>query len=163
MNVHHRRAVATITAAVALDTLLGALYSAATPHLPLWHGLYCALANAVTLGGDVSPANTAGYVIQTVECLLVVPLFAATFSLFTSGLTATTTEASETRIMQRIDDKAGTQPAHHGAVMAELRALRNLITPTGPIPAATNPAGGAEDGSAPAGRPNPRRARKEGQ
>lgn len=142
--MHHRRAVATITAAAILDALLGALYAAATPGLPLWHGLYCALANAVTVGGDVSPVNSAGYAIQSVECLLVVPLFAATFSLFTSGLTATRTDASEKRIMQHIEVKLGGRAIRHTAVMTELRALRNLLAPTGPMPAITDPAGNPE-------------------
>lgn len=86
MHSHHRVALLVVTSALVLDAALGALYSLATPGLPLWHGLYCALANAVTVGGDVAPVNAAGYAIQAAECSLVVPLFAATFSLFTSGL-----------------------------------------------------------------------------
>jgi hypothetical protein len=85
---HHKRAVAVITTAVTLDIGLGLAYSAETPGLPWWHGLFCALANAVTVGGDVPPANAAGYVITALECALIVPLFAATFSLLTSGLTS---------------------------------------------------------------------------
>jgi hypothetical protein len=75
-----------IASAAALDVVLGILYSVAE-HVPLWHGLYCALANAVTDGGDVSPTNGFGYAVNAAEFILVVPLFAATFSLFTTVLT----------------------------------------------------------------------------
>ena len=106
---HHRIAVLTVTAALALDVVLGALYSLVTPRLPLWHGLYCALANAVTVGGDVTPVNGAGYAVQAAECALVVPLFAATFSLFTSGLTGTRVAAAE----KRIKDHTEARLRHH--------------------------------------------------
>jgi NhaP-type Na+/H+ or K+/H+ antiporter len=99
----HRTALIVITAALALDALLGLAYSAAQ-HIPVWHGLYCALANAVTLGGDVSPTTPAGYWVNAAECVLVVPLFAATFSLFTSGLTATHIGDSEARIKRHLLD-----------------------------------------------------------
>jgi hypothetical protein len=85
---HNRLALYTIGAAVVIDAVLGALYSEFTPGLPLWHGLYCALANAVTDGGDVTPVNDAGYAIQACEYVTVVPLVAAAFSLFTSALSS---------------------------------------------------------------------------
>lgn len=103
LHVHHRRALAVITAAVILDAALGALYSLVTPGLPLWHGLYCALANAVTVGGDVSPVNGRGYAVQAAECSLVVPLFAATLSLFTSGLTGAGVAEAEARIKRHVN------------------------------------------------------------
>ena len=84
---HHRIALIVILAAIVLDAGLGLAFAAAE-HLPAWHGLFCGLANAVTDGGDVSPTNPAGYMITAAEYVLVVPLFAATFSLFTSGLSA---------------------------------------------------------------------------
>jgi hypothetical protein len=84
---HHRIALIVIAAALVLDAGLG-LGFAAAEHLPAWHGLFCGLANAVTDGGDVAPTNTAGYAVTAAEYVLVVPLFAATFSLFTSGLSA---------------------------------------------------------------------------
>lgn len=85
MHKHHRRAIRIIAAALVTDALCGLAY-ARFERIPAWHGLYCALANAVTLGGDVSPVNIAGYVINTIECTTVIPLFAAALSLFTSGL-----------------------------------------------------------------------------
>lgn len=86
MNQHSKRAWLVICAALVLDALCGLGFSY-TEDLPIWHGLYIALANAVTFGGDVAPHSAMGYVINTIECVLVIPLFAATLSLFTSGLT----------------------------------------------------------------------------
>ena len=117
---HHRLALLTILSALVLDAGAGLAYSAATPHLSWWHGLYCALANAVTLGGDVSPANGWGYLINSIECITIVPLFAATFSLFTSGLTATHVRKSERRIK-----------AHFETRLAEANAARKLQRPKG--------------------------------
>ena len=107
---HHRRALIVIAVALVLDAACGAAFSAVTPGLPLWHGLYCALANAVTVGGDVPPANGAGYAVTAAECSLVVPLFAATFSLFTSGLTAGHVRRAERRIRQHITTTASRTP-----------------------------------------------------
>lgn len=104
---HHRIALLVIAAAAVLDAALGLAYAAVTPHLPWWHGLYCALANAVTVGGDVAPANGAGYAITAAECLLVVPLFAAAFSLFTSGLTAVHVRGAEGRIKRHVETWLG--------------------------------------------------------
>ena len=85
MHRHHGYALITITTALILDFVLGWAYGG-LEGIPHAHGLYCALANAVTVGCDVAPRRTAGYVINTVEFLTIVPLFAATLSLFTSGL-----------------------------------------------------------------------------
>lgn len=105
---HHRIALIVIASALLLDTICGLLY-ARFQHLPDWHGLYCALANAVTLGGDVSPSTPGGYAVNTAECLSVVPLFAATLSLFTSGLTAGHVARAERRIKAHIDGAADTE------------------------------------------------------
>jgi hypothetical protein len=75
-----------IVSAMVLDVVLGVLYSFAE-HLPVWHGIFCAVANAVTDGGDVAPSNPWGYAITSLEYVIVVPLFAATFSLFTTIVT----------------------------------------------------------------------------
>jgi hypothetical protein len=85
---HHHIAMVTIAVAMVLDAVLGVLYAEVTPGMPVWHGLYCALANAVTDGGDVTPVNHAGYIIQAIEYATVVPLFGASFSLFTSALSS---------------------------------------------------------------------------
>jgi hypothetical protein len=100
---HQRRAVFIILTALTLDAGLGLAYAAETPGLAWWHGLYCALATAVTVGGDVSPVNAAGYVITALECTLVVPLFGAAFSLLTSGLTSVHVRASEERVKEHVE------------------------------------------------------------
>lgn len=105
---HPRIAVLTIIAAVVLDQLLGFGFALAQP-LPLWHAEFCALANAVTDGGDVPPANGLAYAVTAAEYVLVVPLFAATFSLFTSGLSSIHVHAAEKRIKRHMEQHL--QPA----------------------------------------------------
>jgi hypothetical protein len=51
--------------------------------LPLWHGIYCAVATATTNGGDC-PLGGQGYLIASIEFFTVVPLFALSLTLFTS-------------------------------------------------------------------------------
>lgn len=86
-HLHHKISFSTMVTAVVSDFVCGVLY-AHFQHIPLWHGLYCALANGVTIGGDVSPTTNGGYWVNTVECFVVIPLFVATFTFFTSGLAA---------------------------------------------------------------------------
>lgn len=104
MNRHHKRALLVIAATALLDAACGLLYAAAE-HISPWHGLYCALADGVTRGGNASPTTTAGYIISAVECMLVVPLLGASFSLFTSGLTAVHVAASETRVKAHVEQR----------------------------------------------------------
>jgi hypothetical protein len=101
---HHRIAVITIAAALVLDTACGVLYAFAE-RIAVWHGLYCALADGVTRGGDVAPSTPAGYWISAVECVLVVPLIGATFSLFTSGLTSVHVRSSEKRVKAHLEQR----------------------------------------------------------
>lgn len=103
MISQHRRALQVISAAVVLDLLFGVLF-AFSEHIPVWHGLYCALANAVTVGGDVQPTRPLAYLVTAGECALVVPLFAATFSLFTTGLTAAHVDKRHAEMKQHITD-----------------------------------------------------------
>lgn len=92
---HHRTALLVIVAAVVLDAAGGLAYAAAE-HLPAGLGLYWAVQTATTVGyGDLPPVTTAGHWIAAAVMLTVVPLFAATFSLFTSGLTAGHVRRSE--------------------------------------------------------------------
>lgn len=100
---HHRIALRVILAALGLDALAGFLFSA-VEHLPAWHGLYWALATAVTVG-DVAPVTGWGHVVAAAVCLTVVPLFAATFSLFTSGLTAVHVDRAEGRIKAHVETR----------------------------------------------------------
>ena len=100
---HHRRALITIAAALALDAI-GGLAFAAAEHLSATLGLYWALSTATTVGyGDIVPRATAGHLISVVVMLTVIPLFAATFSLVTSGLTTTHVHAEGAAARRRLD------------------------------------------------------------
>lgn len=122
---HHRVALLVILGALSLDAFLGVMFAAAQG-IAVWHGLYNALANAVTLGGDVAPSSPAGYMVNALECLTVVPLFAATFSLFTSGLTAGHVQRSEARVRSHIQ-RIAAEPKPD-AVRDELSGLRGDIS-----------------------------------
>lgn len=86
-NWHHKRAVQVLVATLALDAALGVLVSVADS-VPLWHGVYCAIGTATTVGCDLTPKTGWSYFLFAVMMLTIVPLFTAIFSFFTSGLTA---------------------------------------------------------------------------
>ena len=131
MRDHRRIAVFTIAAAVVLDAVLGLAFAKAED-IPAAHGLFCGLANAVTDGCDIAPRTTAAYVVTAMEYLLVVPLFAAAFSLATAGLTAVHVESAERRIKDHVN----------GALRHHLRpVLAAAASP--PDPSAPMPAGSA--------------------
>lgn len=89
MHRHHKRALAIISVAVVLDAALGVAFAAAE-HVSVPDGLYFATTTATTVGyGDVVPHGWAAHLIAVTIMLTVIPLFAATFSLLTSGLTST--------------------------------------------------------------------------
>jgi|SRR5277367_1096247 len=88
MNVHKQQAVKVLILAVVLDVCLGVAYAFANS-ISLGQGLYYATGVATTSGN--SPAVPHGwlpYVLSALMMLTVIPLFAATFSLVTTGLTA---------------------------------------------------------------------------
>jgi GH25 family lysozyme M1 (1,4-beta-N-acetylmuramidase) len=99
---HHKGAVLTIAAAAVTDIACGLAYAAAE-HTGTGYALYCAAGNAVTEGACTAPATAAGHLIDLAEFMLVVPLFAATFSLFTSGLAAGHVQAAEQRIKDHVE------------------------------------------------------------
>lgn len=100
---HHARALVVIGAAAVLDCGLG-LWFAAAERIPAPDGLYWAVTTATTVGyGDISPHGRAGHLIAVAVMLTVVPLFAAAFSLFTSGLTAGHVRAAEHRIKKHVE------------------------------------------------------------
>ena len=112
LAVSHRRLMVLILAlALVLDAICGILYSYAE-HIPKWHGLYCALANGVTVGCDVPPATHYGFVINTAEFFLVIPLFGATFGLFTGLLADVHVRRAEERIKQHVTDTARGPDSH---------------------------------------------------
>jgi len=98
----HRVPLYTIAVTAVLDVILGIEYSV-YEKIPIWHGLYCAEMTAVTVGCDVSPINHAGYIIMALIGVLIVPLVGASFSLFTSGITAIHIHASKREIKAHLD------------------------------------------------------------
>jgi voltage-gated potassium channel Kch len=103
--VKHRGAAITVVTAAGLD-LLGGLAFAQVEHIPADTGLYWSVTTATTVGyGDVSPKTTLGHLIAVFVMLTVIPLFAATFSLFTSGLTAGHIHDAEARIKAHVEER----------------------------------------------------------
>jgi voltage-gated potassium channel len=103
--MRHRGAVITVAAAAGLD-LAGGVAFALTEHIPLSTGLYWSVTTATTVGyGDVTPHTPLGRLIAVLVMLTVIPLFAATFSLFTSGLTAGHVHAAEGRIKAHVESR----------------------------------------------------------
>ena len=108
---HRPLLLAILATALVLDGICGFLYSFAE-HIPKWHGLYCGLANGVTVGCDVPPTTHYGFVINTAEFLLVIPLFGATFGLFTGLLADVHVRRAEERIKQHVTDTVRGPDSH---------------------------------------------------
>jgi voltage-gated potassium channel len=101
--VKNRRALVVIGVAAILD-VIGGLSFAAVEHLSDGLGIYWAITTATTVGyGDVTPHTGAGHVIAVLVMLSVIPLFAATFSLLTSGLTATHVRKGNSELHEKLD------------------------------------------------------------
>lgn len=99
----HRRALVTLGVAACLDIAAGLLF-AAVQHTTPGIGLYWALSTATTVGyGDITPHGTLAHLIASAAMLTVVPLFAATFSLLTSGLTAEHVRSEGHEMRRRLD------------------------------------------------------------
>lgn len=106
---NHAAAFTTIAAAAVLDVTMGVLF-AAVEHIPVTAGTYWAVTTATTVGyGDITPHTHTGRLIAVVVMLTVVPLFGATFSLFTSSLASVHVRKSEARLKDHI--MAGNQIA----------------------------------------------------
>lgn len=111
----HRAAVLTIATAAVMDTSAGLAFAAAE-RLSAADGLYWAVTTATTVGyGDLTPRTMAGHLIAVAVMLTVVPLFAATFSLFTSGLTASHVRRSERRIKAHLEKRLTPPPRQGGS------------------------------------------------
>jgi hypothetical protein len=100
LNRHHRRAFRVLAATVALDIVLGVVYGE-TDNISVLHGLYCAIGTATTVGCDITPRTAGGYITSAVMMLSVVPLFAAVFSFFTTGLTADHVDKRHQELMDK--------------------------------------------------------------
>lgn len=88
MNAHHRTALRVLALAVLVDAALGVAY-AVSMRIDVWDGLYYATGIATTSGNSPNvPVGWLPHVLTMGMMCLVIPLFAATFSLVTTGLTA---------------------------------------------------------------------------
>jgi len=87
LNKHHRGAVRVFGLAVSLDIIFGIVFSFAE-HVSTAEGLYYATATATTVGADIQPRGWLAHVLTVAMMATIIPLFAATFSLLTTGLTA---------------------------------------------------------------------------
>lgn len=103
LNRQHRRALTVLGGTVALDVGFGVLYGL-TDHIGVLHGLYCATGTATSLGCDVLPANGPAYILSTLMMLTILPLFAAIFSLFTSGLISSHVDQKHEELKKHVTD-----------------------------------------------------------
>jgi TRAP-type mannitol/chloroaromatic compound transport system permease large subunit len=88
VNIHKQQAVKVLILAISLDVCLGVGYAFASS-IPVWQGLYYATGVATTSGNSPDvPHGWLPYVLSALMMLTVIPLFAASFSLITTGLTA---------------------------------------------------------------------------
>lgn len=82
-----RGALYVVIIAVVLDVLCGFGFSY-WQHVPVWAGLYWAEGEATTVGSRFVATTPWAEFDKAIVGLTVVPLFAATFSIFTTALTA---------------------------------------------------------------------------
>ena len=112
LNRQHQRALIVLGVTIVLDVILGVLYGL-DDHIGIWHGLYCATGTATSLGCDVLPADSQGYVLSFLMMLTILPLFSAIFSLFTTGLMAShvdaKTKSQTTELKAHVDAKTENQ------------------------------------------------------
>lgn len=116
MNVHHRRMIWLLGIVAVLIVLLGALYGYTDQQVGVWGGMYFAVVTVTTVGyGDVIPRGWEDHLVALAIMILIVPLWSAVFSLFTSGLIAdhvdAKTEHQTTALKEHVDDVVSrTQP-----------------------------------------------------
>lgn len=97
-----KRTLILAASAVACIIAGGAAFAVAG-HLPLWHGLYCAVGTASTVGCDVAFTTAAGRVVSVAVMLTAIPLLGATFA----SLTAMHVHRHVVRTLNRQDDTKG--------------------------------------------------------
>lgn len=109
----HRLAAGVIVGSVALYVVCGLLFAHAE-HIPAWHGLYCATANAMTEGDcDVSPTAPLAYVVNTIEHLFLVAIGAAWLGVFTSRVSALLVKQHVERSEENIKRHVEARFQHH--------------------------------------------------
>ena len=113
LNMHHRRALVTITAAAMLDVGLGAWFGIAD-HIGIPDGLFFATTTATTVGyGDLTARGWLPHVLAVAMMITIIPLFAATFSLFTTGLASKDIRGRLGAAEKRIKDHVEARLQHH--------------------------------------------------
>lgn len=96
-----RGALYVVIAAILLDILCGIGFSF-FQHVPLWSGLYWAEGEATTVGSRFVATTPWAEFDKAIVGLTVVPLFAATFSIFTTALTATHVHKAESNLKKHV-------------------------------------------------------------
>lgn len=103
-----------IVIAVVLDILLGMMF-ASVEHIHVVRGLYWAECEATTVGNGYEPHTFLGQVIKAAVGISVIPLFAATFSIFTTALTATHVRHAENQIKAHVTHEKEAIKRHLGS------------------------------------------------
>lgn len=109
----HGRAVIVLLLAAFSDAALG-LWFAAAQHISGWNGLYFAVTTGTTVGyGDITPHGRAAHLIAVAIMLIAIPLFGASFALFTSTLTTCHVRAHLDGAERRIKAHTEARLQHH--------------------------------------------------
>lgn len=109
-----RGAAYVIVIAITLDIVLGLLF-AREEHILWYQGLYWAEGEATTVGNALYSATTPGaQIIKAIVGVTVIPLFAATFSIFTTALTATHVHKVESSLKQHVTNEKEAIKRHIG-------------------------------------------------
>jgi voltage-gated potassium channel len=99
---HHRWALLTIIAAVVIDSV-GAWAFAMADHVSIGLAFYWAVYTATTVGyGDVPVVGAGAHAVAVVVMLSAIPLWTATFSLFTAGLLSVNVKHAEKRVRAHV-------------------------------------------------------------
>lgn len=103
MSRHHRLALATIGAAGVLACGLGAWFGEAD-RIGIWRGLYFGVVTATTTGyGDIVPRGWLPHVLAVGLMVTAIPLWSASFSLFTAALAGSHVAAAERRVKAHME------------------------------------------------------------
>lgn len=122
LHAHHKRAIFAICLAGVMDVLLGIVFALAQ-RVDVPAGIYFATSTATTAGGDnIVPTSGLARLVTVAIMLTVIPLFAASFSLITSGLTSTHVRQAEDNIKQHVEH------ATHRVRVAEERIKAHVET-----------------------------------
>jgi voltage-gated potassium channel len=121
----HRAALTVISAAAVLDVLLGVAFGFAG-HVSTWDGLYFATTTSTTVGyGDIAPHGWLPHLIAVALMIIAIPLFGASFSLFTAGLAAAKVRLrlrdTEKNIKAHLEERL---EHHHRELLRHLTAPR---------------------------------------